>query len=184
MRVRAARRLFSFCCSAIAIVFVASAHAGSPAGAAPSPEAPLAVTADALWASSFKDLSGGVRTFESLKGKLTIVYFWATWCAPCAKEAPHLRDLHVKYKDRGFEVLGIAVDNADKVKAFVEKYELTFPIVYGGREAIQLSRDLGNSLGGIPFLVIVGRDGKIIERITGETKDGRLEGVLDPLLAG
>ena len=49
---------------------------------------------------------------------------------------------------------------------------------------MQLSKDLGNSLGGIPFLVVIDRDGKIVERITGETKEGRVEGIVAPLLGG
>ena len=76
------------------------------------------------------------------------------------------------------------MDNADKVKDFAAKNNLTFKVVYGGREAIQLSKDLGNSLGGIPFLVVIGRDGKIVERLIGETKDGRVEGIITPLLGG
>ena len=144
----------------------------------------LATTADALWASSFKDTSGALQKFDAMKGKIAIVYFWATWCEPCQKEAPQLRDLFEKYRGKGVDVLGIAMDNADKVKDFAAKNMLTFQIVYGGREAMQLSKDLGNSLGGIPFLVVIGRDGKIIERITGETKDGRIEGIIAPLLPG
>ena len=167
----------------IAAVLLASALAiASPSRAEDA--APLATTADALWASSFKDTTGTLQKFDGMKGKIAIVYFWATWCEPCQKEAPQLRDLSEKYRDKGVEVLGIAMDNADKVRDFAAKNNLTFQIVYGGREAMQLSKDLGNSLGGIPFLVVIGRDGKIIERITGETKDGRIEGIITPLLAG
>ena len=172
-------RTTGFC----ATLLVASASAiVSPAKAEDA--AALATTADALWASSFKDTTGALQKFDAMKGRIAIVYFWATWCEPCQKEAPQLRDLFEKYRDKGVDVLGIAMDNADKVKDFAAKNKLTFQIVYGGREAMQLSKDLGNSLGGIPFLVVIGRDGKIIERITGETKDGRIEGIIAPLLAG
>ena len=147
-------------------------------------EAKPAASADALWTATFKDTSGTPKTFEGLKGKIAVVYFWATWCEPCQKEAPQLKALHDKYRDKNVEVLGIAMDNADKVKEFVAKHQLTFPIVYGGREAIELSKNLGNSLGGIPFLVVIGKDVKIVERITGETKDGRVEGIITPLLGG
>ena len=145
---------------------------------------PLAATADAFWASSFKDPGGTMHKFDDLKGKISVVYFWATWCEPCQIEAPQLKALFEKYRDKGFNVVGIAMDNADKVKEFVAKYQLSFTVVYGGREAMQLSKDLGNSLGGIPFLVVIDRDGKIVERITGETKEGRVEGIVAPLLGG
>ena len=170
-----------------AVLCAALLSASSSALVGPSwaeESAALATTADALWASSFKDTTGTPQKFDAMKGKIAIVYFWATWCEPCQKEAPQLRDLFEKYHDKGVDVLGIAMDNADKVKDFAAKNKLTFQVVYGGREAMQLSKDLGNSLGGIPFLVVIGRDGKIIERITGETKDGRIEGIIAPLLAG
>jgi peroxiredoxin len=180
------RSIVSPCRPLIVAVMVSCALVSQPyAQDAKLPAAPvtaLATTADALWTAKFKDTTGALQTFDDLKGKISIVYFWATWCEPCQKEAPQLRTLHDAYKAKGFEVAGIAMDNADKVKAFVAKHALTFKIVYGGREAIQLSKDLGNSLGGIPFLVVIGRDGKIIERITGETKDGRLEALIAPLL--
>lgn len=141
-------------------------------------------SADTLWTATFKDTTGTPRTFENLKGKISVVYFWATWCAPCQTEAPLLKALYESHRSKGVEVLGIALDNADKVKDFVAKHQLPFTVVYGGREAIQLGKDLGNSLGGIPYLVVIGRDGRIVERITGEFKAGRLEGIIDPLLAG
>ena len=156
--------------------------AGFQAGAETA--APAVTTADAMFAASFKDPGGTVKKFDNLKGKVSVVYFWATWCEPCQKEAPQLKALFEKYRDKGFDVVGIAMDNADKVKEFVAKNELTFTVVYGGREAMQLSKDLGNSLGGIPFLVVIGKDGKIVERLTGETKDGRVEGIVAPLLGG
>lgn len=170
------------------MVAVAAALAAGIAFASPravfAEDVPPAATADPLWAASFKDLTGTLQKFDNLKGKIAIVYFWATWCEPCQKEAPQLRALYEKYREQGVEVVGIAMDNADKVKDFAAKNNLTFKVVYGGREAIQLSKDLGNSLGGIPFLVVIGRDGKIVERLIGETKDGRVEGIITPLLGG
>lgn len=153
-----------------------------PAAAAKAPEV-LAITADALFASSFKDTSGTLQKFDDLKGKVAIVYFWATWCEPCLAEAPHLLALYESFKDKGLEVVGIAMDNADKVREFATKSKLTFKVVYGGREAMQLNKDLGNSLGAIPFMVVIDRDGKIVERIKGEAKAGRIEGLIAPLLA-
>ena len=168
---------------ALAILFSA-ATAPSPAlQAAEDVAAPLAVTADALWAASFKDLTGTAQSLSTYKGKTALIYFWATWCEPCQKEGPAFQALYEKFKDKNFVVVGIAVDNADKVREFVKAHGMAFPIVYGGSDAIKLSKDIGNSLGGIPFLVVIDRDGKIVERITGEAKDGRIEGIITPLVA-
>ena len=166
---------------ALAISFLAAAAPSPELKAAEEVAAPLAVTADALWAANFKDLTGAMQPLSQYKGKVTLVYFMATWCEPCQKEAPELQALYEKYQAKNFVVVGIAIDNADKVKDFAKKHALTYPMVYGGREAIQLGKDLGNSLGGIPFLVVIDKDGRIIERITGEAKDGRLEGLIAPL---
>ena len=169
-------------CAAAAVMACAIAVAG-PNSALAETAAPV-TSADAMFAASFKEPGGTVQKFDHLKGKVSVVYFWATWCEPCQKEAPQLKALFEKYRNKGLNVVGIAMDNADKVKEFAAKNELTFTVVYGGREAMQLSKDLGNSLGGIPFLVVIGRDGKIVERLTGETKDGRVEGIVAPLLGG
>lgn len=166
-----------------ALALIAIVTFGGALRAASEVEAPLAATADALWASNFKDLAGVLQPLAQFKGRVTVVYFWATWCEPCQKEGPALQALYDKFKDKNFVVVGIAIDNADKVRDFVKKYGMAFPVVYGGTDAIKLSKDLGNSLGGIPFAVVIDRDGKIVERITGETKDGTLEEFTTPLLA-
>lgn len=139
-------------------------------------------SSDPVWSSSFKDLDGNLQNLKQWKGKVAVIYFWATWCAPCHIEAPKLSALYEKSKNRGLVVIGIAVDNADKVRKFVEKNALKNPTVYGGTEAIQLGRDLGNDLGAIPYTAIIDRDGNVVKTIRGDTPEGKLEGIINPLL--
>ena len=139
-------------------------------------------SSDPMWAASFKDLTGTPQALSAFKGKVALVYFWATWCEPCQKEGPAFQALYEKLKDKNFVVVGIAVDNADKVREFVKAKGMLFPIVYGGTDAIKLSKDLGNSLGGIPYVVIIDKDGRVVERITGDAKEGKIEGLVAPLL--
>ena len=147
-----------------------------------SEDAKPQLSSDPVWAASFKDLTGSPQALAAYKGKVALVYFWATWCEPCQKEGPAFQALYEKLKDRNFVVVGIAVDNADKVRAFAKDKGMLFPIVYGGTDAIKLSKDIGNSLGGIPYVVIIDKDGRIVERITGDAKEGRIEGLIAPLL--
>ena len=136
---------------------------------------------DAVWGSSFKDLTDTVVPLSQWRGKTTVVYFFATWCIPCHLETPKLVKLYEEYRDKGVVVIGIALDNADKTRAFAKKYGVDYPVVYGGREAVQLGRDLGNTEGAIPFTVVMDKAGRIAEVIQGDTPDGKLEAVLAPL---
>lgn len=138
--------------------------------------------AEAVWASSFKDLTDTVQPLSQYKGKTAVIYFFATWCVPCHLETPKLVKLYDTFKQNDMVVIGIALDNADKVRAFSKKYGVDYPVVYGGREAVQLGRDLGNDLGAIPFTVVIDKAGRVVETIKGDTPEGKLESVLRPLV--
>lgn len=148
--------------------------AGDPAKAAPS-------TAS-LYGTTLKNLQDQPQTLEAYKGKVTVVYFWATWCAPCLIETPKLVKLYERFKDKDVVVIGIALDNADKVRAFTKKMNVNYPVLYGGTTAIQIGRDLGNDVGAVPFTVILDKSGRVVETIKGDTPDGKLESILEPLV--
>ena len=153
-----------------------------PWGGAARAEEAAAQASDAVWASSFKDLTDTMQPLSQWRGRPAVVYFFATWCIPCHQETPKLVKLYDTFKDRDLVVIGIALDNADKTRAFAKKYGVDYPVVYGGREAVQLGRDLGNDQGAIPFTVVMDKTGRIAEVIQGDTPDGKLEAVLAPLL--
>ena len=80
---------------------------------------------------ALKDLSGKTIDLASLAGKVVILDFWATWCAPCREEMPELQKFYKKYHGKGLEIVGISVDKApDGIKDFVSKLKVTFPIVH------------------------------------------------------
>ncbi len=158
-----------------------AASAWLPRAAAWAADAP-AQPSDAVWAANFKDLTDTVQPLSQWKGKTTVIYFFATWCVPCHLETPKLVKLYDTFKQNDMVVIGIALDNADKTRAFAKKYNVAYPVVYGGREAVQLGQDLGNDQGAIPFTVVIDKGGKIVEVIKGDTPDGKLESVLRPLV--
>ena len=141
-----------------------------------------AAAGSAIYASSFKNLKDQSESLASLKGKVTVVYFWATWCVPCRIETPKLVKLYDGYKAKGVEVVGIALDNGDKVRAFVKDMNATYPVYYGGHDAVELGKTLGNDQGAIPFLVVIDKTGKIVATFKGDLPDGKLESVIDPLI--
>ncbi len=139
---------------------------------------------DAFYGASFKDLKDQMASMDQYKGKVVVMYFWATWCVPCRVETPNLVKLNEEYKSKGKNVVvvGLALDNGDKVRQFVKDYSLTYPIFYGGHDAVQLGKSLGNDQGAIPFTVVIGKDGTLVHTFKGDIPNSELEKIIDPLV--
>lgn len=123
--------------------------------------------ASELLAASLPDLSGQKRHLAEWKGRVVLCNFWATWCAPCREEIPMLDALRGEFSRFGFEVVGIAVDNAAKVKEYADKYRVSYPILIAEAEGLDLMRKLGNTAGALPFTVVLGRNSRILSRKLG-----------------
>ncbi len=128
------------------------------------------------------DLENKLRSVSEWDGKVILVNFWATWCPPCVREVPTLDKLHTDYKDRGFVVIGIAIDSLDAVTDFVDPLDLQYPILLAEQQGIELSQAYGNRLGILPFSVIIDKHGKIVEQHPGEISYQQVESLIKPLL--
>lgn len=104
------------------------------------------------------DGDGAERALSDWQGKWVVLNFWATWCAPCKQEMPHLNRLHDKYRDAGFVLLGINVDD-DPAKAAADaaKLGIRFPVLLDGAKTV--SRLYG--LDAMPTTVVIDRDGRV-----------------------
>ena len=133
-----------------------------------------AASANAAPDVTFKDLQGHDVPVSSLKGKVVLVNFWATWCEPCQMEIPWLIDFQRKYGSKGFTILGVAMDDdgAKVVAPFVQdklwdvdgtKMKMNYPIVIGTDDVAQ---KFGGLLG-LPTSVLVSRAGKMVKRVLG-----------------
>jgi thiol-disulfide isomerase/thioredoxin len=80
-----------------------------------------------------------------------VVNFWATWCPPCKEEMPEFSRLNTKYAPNGVQFVGISLDSADKVAAFKEETEISYPLLIGNLETLDLSSDLGNRAKALPL---------------------------------
>ena len=137
---------------------------------------------EALLRLRLPDLQDRPQTIGDWRGKVVVVNFWATWCAPCREEIPLFVKLQTRYGDRGLQFVGIAIDQPDKVKPFAREFGMNFPILIGGVDTIELGRKLGNKAGVLPFTVVLGRDGRIAASEVGAAKPEKLEPLLTSLL--
>lgn len=136
---------------------------------------------EALFNARFVDVDDQPQTFEQWRGKIMVVNFWATWCPPCRVEIPGFIRLQNKYKDRGLVFVGIALDQRDKVQAFMKEVGINYPILLAGPEAMDLARALGNQSGGLPYTLIVNAQGNISFKKVGGVNELQLERALEDL---
>jgi thiol-disulfide isomerase/thioredoxin len=140
---------------------------------AASSASPLNSMAD-VWQMSFATVSGASIPLASFKGKPLILNFWATWCAPCIQEIPLLDEFFQTHQTQGWNVLGLALDNAPAVKTFLARKPVSFSIALVGLRGIELIKFLGNTEGGLPFSVVLNQQGDIIQRKLGALHEDEL----------
>jgi thiol-disulfide isomerase/thioredoxin len=136
-----------------------------PAGAAP-----------ALTAARFTELaSSKPNTLAAFHGKVTVVNFWATWCGPCREEMPLLDSFARKLAPKGVRVVGIALDNKADVQPFLREVKIGYPVWLGDANTIDLMRAAGNASGGLPYTVVLDRNGKTVASLLGRLNEKMLE---------
>ncbi|MGB7503010.1 MAG: TlpA disulfide reductase family protein [Azonexus sp.] len=135
-----------------------------------------------LFAATLNDLDDKPVALERYKGKPLIVNFWARWCGPCRAEIPELIEIRKAHKGK-LEVLGIAIeDKAEAVKDFAKAYEMDYPVFVAGGKGIPLMQALGNTKGGLPFTLVIDRNGQVVQKRLGVMKKADLDAAADLLL--
>lgn len=148
----------------------------------------LLAIAPAAWARSLpklkvKDLNGqrvSLKAYEG-KAKIIVLNFWATWCGPCQQEMPMLVKEEARYKARGVQVIGVSIDkrrNQGKVRRFIAKHHIDFPIWVGGTGADVGRWKLGPAVPATAFIM----DGRIVGRVMGEMHQSGFEHRINWLL--
>lgn len=132
--------------------------AGALAYALLSPSTGKGADGAALLSVSLPDLDGHAQALDQWRGKVLVVNFWATWCAPCQQEMPQLNRLYQKYRSSGFVLLGVNVDDdPSKAAEVVTKLGVTFPVLLDADKRVSKLYDLNT----MPSTVIIDRDGKV-----------------------
>jgi len=125
---------------------------------------------DAFFKRSMPDVKGTPTALNQWKGHPLVLNFWATWCAPCVEEMPELSALQKELQGKNIQILGIGVDNPANISAFADKYHIGYPLYVAGMDGAELSRQLGNQAGGLPFTVLVDASGKAKKTYLGRLK--------------
>lgn len=135
---------------ALLLALAANASAKTPVKMKPGDVAPQFVRGD---------FQGKPFDLKAQRGKIVLIDFWASWCPPCIIAIPHLSQLQKKYGARGFQVVGVSMDDsANTTKETMQKIRFNYPVVPGDAK-------LGNLYGGVlglPLQFLIGADGKIL----------------------
>ena len=139
-------------------------------------------TQDAAPPSTFVLLDGSTATTADLKGKVTLVNFWATTCVSCVAEMPALIATHNKFKDRGYETVAVAMsyDEPAWVVSFTKSRQLPFKVALDNTG--QIAKDWGD-VKLTPTTYLVDKQGNIVKRFVGEPDMEALHALIDKLLA-
>jgi thiol-disulfide isomerase/thioredoxin len=143
----------------------------------PEPAAVLALTRVEL-----PDLAGRQTTLEQWRGKVLVVNFWASWCAPCREEIPGLLRIQERFAANGVQVVGIAVDTVAKSRQAASEMAISYPVLVGGIQVIDVTRQLGNRAGALPYTVVLDREGRVVTTHLGILTEVQLERLLRPVL--
>ena len=152
----------------------------APPVSAPAPSTIESVAGPVYPSFSLPDIQGNERNLSEWAGKHRLLNFWATWCAPCRREIPLLKAFQDDHRDR-YVVIGIAVDFPDEVAAYAEAAEFNYPVLVGQEDAMAVAETSGIEFIGMPFTMIVGADGELLNTHTGEILAEDLEHIVDVL---
>lgn len=114
---------------------------------------------------TLRNLQGNLEGLGDYRNKVIVLNFWATWCAPCLEEMPAFEKLYRRYRSEGVTVLAVSIDKGDisKVKSFVDKHNLTFPVLI---DSDGIAEKLYPSFT-IPFTYVIDKEGRVAARVDG-----------------
>jgi thiol-disulfide isomerase/thioredoxin len=129
----------------------------------------------AFWDMQWETPVGVPLPMRGFAGHPLLLNFWATWCPPCVEELPLINAFYLENKAKGWQVLGLAVDKLAPVQSFLKAMPLDFPVAMAGIQGADLARTLGNASGGLPFSVLIGADGSVLQRKLGRLRESDLQ---------
>ena len=124
--------------------------------------------AQALWSAEFDSVTGGTLALSGLKGSQLVLNFWATWCPPCVEEMPLIDAFYREKKSKGWQVVGLAIDQPSRVRSFLHQFPVSYPIGLAGMTGSEFGKILGNNDGSLPFTVVFDAQGQLLFKKIGK----------------
>jgi thiol-disulfide isomerase/thioredoxin len=143
----------------------------------------VVVSSQPLLGFTLPDVSGQPHDVAEWQDKLRVVNFWGTWCPPCLQELPLLVELQRQYQAQDVQFIGVAIDDAAAVSAFVQKTPVNYPLLIAGDAGMALSQQWGNSSSAVPFTVVLSPSGEVLLQHVGELSREDLLAVIKPFIA-
>jgi len=128
------------------------------------------------------DADGTPRRLSEWDGRVVLLNFWATWCGPCRTEMPLLDRSGTAWAEKGLQVVGIAIDDTESVRAFLKDSPVQYPILVDASNGVDPALIFGDTRGVLPYSVLIGRDGKLIDQRMGSFTEKTLADWLKPHL--
>lgn len=136
------------------------------------------VGVDALLAMTLPDLDGRPWLLSQWKGKVLVINYWASWCPPCVEEMPMFSRLHGQYAAQGVQFVGIGLDETEKMQAFAKANAIAYPLLAAGTNP---NGSPALTVRGLPYTVVLGRDGKVAFSRYGSVDEATLAPLLRSL---
>jgi len=136
----------------------------------------------AFFANPWQMPDGKPANSENWRGKVLVVNFWASWCPPCVEEMPALDRIAQEYVSKNVLIVGIGIDSPSNIREFLQKTPVSYPIVLGRLEGSNLSKQMGNTQGALPYTVVINSKGKSIYTKLGKISEEELKKAINSAL--
>jgi thiol-disulfide isomerase/thioredoxin len=166
--------ILALACLAAVGGYALQRHLAAPRQPPPPPGVKTLAVGDRVAGITLPGLDGPPRSLSAWRGKRILLNFWATWCVPCRREMPLLSTTQSRYAREGVQVIGVAMDPPQSALAYLRRVKVDYPILVGIDADPEPTLLFGDTAGLLPYSVLIGRDGRILDTQLGPLSEARI----------